>query len=59
MNEHEDLEYNLSNRDKTREPKKNLFYCDCDCNMVGRWKKCEICGQRMGNKCLKKPTPKQ
>jgi len=60
VNEHEDLEYKLSNRDKTKEPKKGLFWCyGCDCELVAQWAKCPYCGVRNGNNCLKKPTPKQ
>lgn len=60
MIDNDDLKYNPSNRDKTREPKKGLFWCSgCDCNIVHQGEKCKYCGYINGNKCLKKPPPKQ
>jgi len=48
----------LTNRQKTKQFKPGYYWCGgCDCNLVGDWKKCEVCGKRNGvrrNKIQKK-----
>ena len=51
--EHEDKW--KTNRQKKRLFKAGLYWCSgCDCNLVGDWKKCEVCGHRNGVKRNKK-----
>jgi len=51
---HDDIEY-LTNRDKSKLPKKSKFWCIyCDAQLVGEWGKCPNCGKRNGRKRRKK-----
>lgn len=53
MDEHEDKW--KTNRQKRRLFKPGLYWCSgCDSNLVGDWKKCEVCGKRNGVKRNKK-----
>lgn len=45
----------LNNREKKRLFKSGLYWCGgCDANLVGDWKKCEVCNRRNGIKRNKK-----
>ena len=47
MNDEDDLEYEMSNREQKLEPKKGKFWCwGCDAQIVNEWKKCPNCGTR-------------
>lgn len=50
--EHKD--FWLTNRHKKRMPKKRLFYCYCDLNVVSEGQKCEVCKRRVGSRRDKK-----
>ena len=50
---------NKPNRNKTKEPKKGIFWCSsCDMSLVSDGAKCPVCGKRNGRRRLKKePDP--
>ncbi len=50
----EETEKWMTNRDKKLQPKPGMFWCDCDCNHVWTWKKCELCHRRVGRRRFKK-----
>ena len=54
----DDFQYSPSNREKSRAPKKGLWWCDsCDRALVGQGKKCPVCRNiQGGKKRLKKET---
>jgi len=48
-------DYKPSNREKSRKPRKNKFWCfGCDAQLVGNFRKCPVCGYRNGKKRDKK-----
>jgi hypothetical protein len=45
----------MTNRQKALRPRLTQFYCDCDLDAVGAWKRCSVCGSRTGKKRHRKP----
>lgn len=43
-------EYKKTNREKKREFKMGLFWCNCDLSIVGVSRKCKICKRRITSK---------
>lgn len=45
------MEYQLSNREKSLEPRGRHHWCDCcDASLVSAGAKCSVCGARSGKK---------
>ena len=52
-----DDEYQKTNREKARQPKRGKFWCiACDMELVAEYSKCPNCGTRSNTKRLKKET---
>ena len=49
-----DDDYTETNRDKVLSPRRRIFWCLCDRNLISPWKKCSVCGRRNDRKRLKR-----
>lgn len=47
----DEIEYHMSNREKSHKASKQLYWCDkCDADLVGDFGKCKTCGYKSSNK---------
>lgn len=44
----------MTNRQLKLMPKSGIFWCNCDCRLVVRWQKCQLCGSRNNSRTNKK-----
>jgi hypothetical protein len=47
----------MTNRERARQPRGKMFYCECDKTMANGGRKCPTCHRRPGKQRAKKPVP--